>query len=712
MHRRRPVLRRTAALDVPRTAAPRVTRAVALLLLAVGTACGGGAGTSPPPPPGANPPLISSFSPSSGAVGSQVIVSGLLFADTPAGNTVRFAGVTATVLSASSTSLVVQVPAGAATGRLQVSTAGGSATSSSDFTVLSGLGAAWTTRLAGPQGSPEGLAWTGTRFVAVGGGTGFLASPDALVWTVTSQFGSPSDVAWDGSRLVAVDSSLVHTSVDGLTWTFGGLPAGSGSLRTVARSPSAWVAVGGGGNIASSPDGLTWTKRTSGTAKDLGSVTWTGGRFVAVGNDGAVVTSTDGAAWTLQAAPTTDSFTAVGSSPSLIVATTFPYPGSQSALLTSPDGVAWTPRVTPISSFNRVLHAGGRFVGVGFYTAATSPDGLAWTTATGVPGIPEALVHTGAEYVAVGTDGGSAGAVFTSSDGLAWSMRAADHDLLAIARRPSDGLLLAVGSNTARTSSDGGATWALDWLSQNLAENYPFLDAVWSPSAGAFFALVQLGANQRAYRSSDGRTWTQLGSVPCYGGLAVSEAGLLLATGSSLVGACVATSPDGTSWTQGTPPAVGRLRKAFWLGGQFVAVGTDGALATSTNGADWTDRPSGVPAGVALRGAAASPTTLVAVGEGGRILTSGDGGTSWTPRTSGTTTALRRVLWTGSEFLAVGSAGRLLRSPDGVAWTNQPTPYSTGANAFALNDLAWIPVAGGRLVLIGSGGLIATSQGP
>jgi photosystem II stability/assembly factor-like uncharacterized protein len=347
---------------------------------------------------------------------------------------------------------------------------------------------------------------------------------------------------------------------------------------------------------------------------------------------------------------------------------------------------------------------------VGFYTAAASPDGLAWTTASGVPGIPEALVHTGAEYVAVGTDGGSAGAVFTSSDGLAWAMRAADHDLVAIARRPSDGLLLAVGSNTARTSSDGGATWTLDWLSANLAENYPFQDAVWSPSAGAFFAQVLVAANQLAYRSNDGRTWTPLGSVPCLGGLAVSDAGLLLATGSSLTGACVATSPDGTTWTTGTAPAGGALRKAFWLGGQFLAVGSSGALATSTDGLAWTSRVSGVTA--TLRGAAASTTTLVVVGDGGTILTSGDGGTGWTPRSSGTTAPLRRVLWTGSEFLAVGSAGRLLRSPDGVAWTNQPTPYSTGANAFALNDLAWIPVAGGRLVLIGSGGLIATSQGP
>jgi IPT/TIG domain len=684
---------------------PAVPPILVLALSVWLAACGGGGGGGSPT--GASPPLISSFSPISGAVGTQVTISGLRFEPGPGGTSLRFHGAPATVLSASTTSLVALVPAGATTGRIEVTTAGGTATSSTDFTVLTGLGAAWTTRLAGPRGTQSGLAWTGTRFAAVGSGAGFQASPDALVWTMTSQLATASDVAWDGSLLVAVGNSGVRTSSDGLTWT---LRTASGARSGVARSPGAWVTVGSGGTISSSPDANGWTPRTSGTTRALHSVTWTGSRFVAVGEDGAVVTSPDGAAWTLQAPPTTDTFTAVGSSPSIVVATTFPYPGSQSALLTSPDGATWTPRVPGIAPFNRVVHAGGQFVGLGFYTAATSTDGVAWTTAAGLPGVPSAVVHTGAGWVATGSDGNGASAVFTSSDGLAWSMRAADHDLVALARRPSDGLLVTVGSNTARTSGDGGASWTLDWLSPSLNENYLFLDLVWSPTASAFIALVLVGANQDAYRSSDGRSWTRIGAVPCLGGLAVSDAGLLLVTGSSLIGACVASSPDGTAWTPGTPPAGGLLRKAFWTGSQFLAVGSSGALATSPDGASWTPRASGVTVG--LRGAATSPSTQVVVGDGGTILTSGDGGTTWSPRTSGTAFNLRRVTWTGSEFLAVGSSGRLLRSPDGVAWTTQPTPYSSSPDSFNLNEVAWAPAGGGRLVLVGSNGLVATSGLP
>lgn len=686
---------------------PLLPSMASLCLLASLAGCGGGGGGGgSTQPPGGNPPVIASFSPTAGAVGTQVTIHGLLFDATPQGNTVRFGGVAATVLSASATALVAAVPAGAATGRIQVTTAGGSATGDGDFTVLSGLGAAWTTRLAGPRGRPSGLAFTGTRFATVGSGGGFQSSEDALVWTVRSAFSSADDLAWDGSMMIAVGSSYwVSTSPDGISWTMRSLPAGSSDLHGVARSPDGWVAVGSG--ICSSPDGVTWTARDPGTTKQLRAVTWTGARYVAVGEDGAVVTSPDGATWTPRPAPTADSFTTVGSSTALVVATTFPYPGSQSALMTTPDGGDWTTRSTGSAPFNRVIHAGGRFVGVGYYAAATSADGIDWTTNSAVPGIPEAIVHTGAGYVAVGTDRNSAGAVFTSSDGLDWSLRSADHDLVAIARRPADGRLVVVGSDVARSSADGGETWNLDLLTASLWENYPFLDAVWSPTAD-FVALVQLGANQYAYRSSDGRAWTQVAYVPCHGGLAVSESGRLLATGSSLSGSCVATSDDdGATWAPRTPPAGGRLEKAFWLGDQFVAVGPSGALATSPDGASWTSRSSGVT--TVLRGAARSPATLVVVGDAGVILTSADGGATWTPRASGTTYPLRRVTWTGSEFFAVGGSGRLLRSPDGAAWTTQPTPYTASPSDFALNDLAWIPEGGGRLVLVGDGGLVATS---
>ena len=66
---------------------------------------------APAPPPPA--PTVTSFSPSSGAVGSTVTISGSNFSTTASSNIVYFGGVKATVSSATATQLQVTVPAGA-----------------------------------------------------------------------------------------------------------------------------------------------------------------------------------------------------------------------------------------------------------------------------------------------------------------------------------------------------------------------------------------------------------------------------------------------------------------------------------------------------------------------------------------------------------------------------------------------------------------------
>ncbi|WP_241021941.1 IPT/TIG domain-containing protein [Burkholderia sp. Ac-20353] len=82
---------------------------------------------------------IVGFTPSSGAVGTNVTISGYGFSTTASQNAVSFNGVAATVTSASTTQLVAQVPAGATTGQISITTPSGSASSASAFTVTSAL---------------------------------------------------------------------------------------------------------------------------------------------------------------------------------------------------------------------------------------------------------------------------------------------------------------------------------------------------------------------------------------------------------------------------------------------------------------------------------------------------------------------------------------------------------------------------------------------
>ncbi|WP_233636034.1 FG-GAP-like repeat-containing protein [Hymenobacter setariae] len=79
-------------------------------------------------------PAITSFTPARGIEGTSVTITGVNFLDVKA---VKFNGVSAVNYKVvSATQLIAKVPVGASTGRLTVHTLGGTATSATDFTVL------------------------------------------------------------------------------------------------------------------------------------------------------------------------------------------------------------------------------------------------------------------------------------------------------------------------------------------------------------------------------------------------------------------------------------------------------------------------------------------------------------------------------------------------------------------------------------------------
>jgi hypothetical protein len=158
----------------------------------------------------------------------------------------------------------------------------------------------------------------------------------------------------------------------------------------------------------------------------------------------------------------------------------------------------------------------------------------------------------------------------------------------------------------------------------------------------------------------------------------------------------------GDAWTAGTP--LGTDLNALGVGAnKYIAVGAGGALFTRGTGlADttWTAGTSGVTAG--LNGVATGGT-LVVVGDGGTILTSGDAAT-WTARTSGTTANLNGVLFALLAYIAVGDGGTILRSTDGTTW-NAIVSGTTSA-LYAVTQL------GSSLVAAGAGGtLLASADG-
>lgn len=232
--------------------------------------------------------------------------------------------------------------------------------------------AVWTLRGHCTANQIFNMIWTGTQFVSVDQLGGICTSPDALTWTAalapTTTAQGLTGVAWTGTKYVAV-GGVIRTSTDGTTWP---ISSTGTNLSGVAWSGTQFVAVGAAGTVMTSPDGVTWTPRTSGTASNLAAITWAGTQFVAVGAAGTLLTSPDGVTWTARTSGTTNALGGLTWTGTQIVVV-----GGSGLVLTSTDGVSWlasSAGTTVTQGLTGVAWSGARYVAVGANNGiATAP---------------------------------------------------------------------------------------------------------------------------------------------------------------------------------------------------------------------------------------------------------------------------------------------------------------------------------------------------
>lgn len=245
----------------------------------------------------------------------------------------------------------------------------------------------------------QGITFANGIYVAVGNGGSWgtiITSQDATTWTprLVPGVGAPRQqqlraVAFGNGQFAAVgDRDSIYTSPDGISWTMRTSWSGA-SILNVAFGNGQFVAVGGGTNslgqpvstILSSPDGVTWTPRVSGTTNALYGVTFANGQYVVTGFNGTILTSPDGIAWTSRTSGSTQplysvilaggKYMAVGGS------------GFGGTILTSSDAVTWTQVLSGANGYNSiesVVHADSQYVAVSSAgNILTSPDGVTWT---------------------------------------------------------------------------------------------------------------------------------------------------------------------------------------------------------------------------------------------------------------------------------------------------------------------------------------------
>lgn len=317
-----------------------------------------------------------------------------------------------------------------------------------------------------------------------------------------------------------------------ITWAETALPntAGHAQLSDVAWSPALGIFVMVGNEIApnpakgiayTSPDGVTWTPRTTAEANNYRGVAWSPSlnRFCAVANNGTnrVMTSPDGVTWTARAASAVAGWRAITWCDTLGL---FVAVGATSVAMWSPDGITWTngTGVPASKAYAGVVWASaiGKLVAVantaGTTSIMTSTDGKAWTAQTHPTVVflcPGGATLGGASNAAWSPTAGqfcvpakitsspNLYAPLTSPDGVTWTQRtlpvAADiaPDFLGICWDPVAHQFLAVGSQTVSngkciwTSSDG-VTWTATFPGITLT--FPNLMNVFTNPAATFLA--------------------------------------------------------------------------------------------------------------------------------------------------------------------------------------------------------------------------------
>jgi hypothetical protein len=373
------------------------------------------------------PLTITAINPSTAATGATVTITGTGFDPDPFHLQVQFSnGVVASVTAASTTSVSFVVPSNAASGTLTLvnSVRNANVTSTQSFTFTppssgggggGGGAAVWASRASPNSFILNGLTFGSGKFVAVGFNRVILTSTDGLVWSTQTAsdtaFYQGNAVIWDGAQFVMVGDK-----------NFG-----------VAQPPL----------IATSPDGVTWTRRNWTASVNqpetmLRDVAVGAGKLTAVGANGAIVSSSDnGVTWVVEPGSNGDSFYAVAANSSTRVAVSS-RSGNGTILVNSGNG---------------------------------------WVVASGVSNFgPLDVTWTGTQFVAVGASGynfGDSAVVMSSPDGVTWTRRA-----LSTTEAPAGfklqtvlaaaGTLYAAGDNGQTqhivvSSTDGGATWTKDY---------------------------------------------------------------------------------------------------------------------------------------------------------------------------------------------------------------------------------------------------------
>lgn len=486
-----------------------------------------------------------------------------------------------------------------------------------------------TRKTSGTTQHLNGIVWAGTlgRYIAVGNNGTILLSADATTWTAQTSGTTIklNAVHWDGAQFLAVGDGVILTSPNGTAWTLRTNYLNiNTNLSAVAKSPSRYVAVGAGGTIRHSVDGITWlgANQPSGTsAQTMTGVAWNGSYFVIVATSmTSVFVSTDGITWSL-----VNDATAVSGNTfciwagSRFIAGSGTGPGRTSVNAT--DWVQAPLRYTTAAASNgsTVLVVGGVNTSFRGTTTFSTDGGSTWFDIATYPKNINAIVWSGTQFVAVG----AGGYIATSTDGVTW-------------------------------------------VQQNSGTSESILTVIWTGSK-----FVATANSSRVLYSDDGVVWGNAvisGTTYTFYGLTYG-AGLYIVCGTQ---GKLFTSTNLTTWTERATGTTSIWRAITYTGTYFIMVGNGGMISVSATGTSgWTDRrTSNTTQQLNTIAHSVSPSRIITMGNAGTVRFSNDGGITWSSLANVSTKNINRLIGsTSGKFFGVGQDGLICASDGGLIWS-------------------------------------------
>ncbi len=539
------------------------------------------------------------------------------------------------------------------------------------------------------KSTDSGVSWSVQHFL---GGT----SPSLRgVWFIDSNIGMV--VGQEGTILRTLDGGSIWSVLSSPTSEFlhdvwfldaniGTIVGGLGTILQTTNGGTTWVTrvsgttsslfgisftdantgtvVGGGGNVLRTADGgATWTSRNTGTTNALYDVSFTDSNTGTVVGAGGIIlrTTNGGSTWNSQSSGTTETLLGVS-----------------------------------FADENNGLAAG-----LLEDILRTTDGGSTWKKREGIPQsfyLPTFL-DVSFQRTHVGVCVGNAGIICQTTDaGKSWLELSSGHTTPAaivgmtfVNAEVGIGVGHSGGSvhipNVFRTT-DGGATWSIQFLGGNI-NSVAFSDFERATAVGAYgdYGFIQQTTDQGVTWSRSQFQYTnyfmnEVHYADSINGMAVGNSGLIFRT-----------SDGGTTW-QGLQSGTSIHLKGIHVidANTAIAVGGDAQapiiLRTTDGGTIWQNVPILIRSGlnaVAFIGSSIG----VAVGSGGIIIRTNDGGISWIPQVSNTINNLTDVKFDRDGSVGYALGGVILRTTDtGITWTVDQSP-GTGSAVSTTGDSGW-----------------------